>query len=171
MNLTAPELATMQPSDHLGDYLNAFRIGQTLAAPSADPLDPFTNAVTGRLALAGQAQSDQAARRAELLDAIGTGLTSVPYQQRSAILGHLAPALEAEGIPSAALTGFDPTDEALPMSVDQARATKALIGDVSTLKRRSRHAEGRDNTEPYHRQEGAEEKRRGDHGGVSAEIA
>jgi hypothetical protein len=56
------------------------------------------------------------------------GLTGVPYAQRPAILSHLAPALEAEGIPAATVTSFDPTDEALLMSVDQARAAQTLIG-------------------------------------------
>lgn len=130
MIVQTAELAGAPPSDHVTDFLNAFRAGQSLAtAPSPnDPLSQFTNAITGRLALADQAQTDQAERRAELLGAIGMGLIGVPYAQRPGILAHLAPALEAEGIPAATVTSFDPTDEALSMSVDQARAAQALIG-------------------------------------------
>jgi hypothetical protein len=131
MIVQTPELAGAPPSDHVADFVNAFHAGQSLAtAPTSrsDPLFQFTNPITGKLALADQAQTDQAARRAELLGAIGMGLTGVPYAQRPAILAHLAPALEAEGIPAATVTGFDPTDEALSLSVDQARAAQALIG-------------------------------------------
>ena len=129
MTDASPELVGTPPSDHVADYMNAFRAGQALATPRAgdDPLGQFTNAITGRLALADQAQTDQAARRADLLGAIGIGLSGVPYPQRPAILAHLAPALEAEGIPAEAVTSFDPTDEALSMSIDQARAAKALL--------------------------------------------
>ncbi len=130
MTDASPELVGTPPSDHVADYMNAFRAGQALATPHAgidDPLGQFTNAITGRLALASPAQTDQAARRADLLGAIGIGLSGVPYPQRPAILAHLAPALEAEGIPAEAVTSFDPTDEALSMSIDQARAAKALI--------------------------------------------
>ncbi len=129
MTDASPELVGTPPSDHVADYMNAFRAGQALATPRAgdDPLGQFTNAITGRLALADQAQTAQAARRADLLGAIGLGLSGVPYPQRPAILAHLAPALEAEGIPAEAVTSFDPTDEALSMSIDQARAAKALL--------------------------------------------
>jgi hypothetical protein len=126
----APEFAAASPSDHLADYVNAFRTGQALATPVAgatDPFGQFTNAITGRLALANQAQANQAARRADLLGAIGVGLKSVPYSQRPAVLAHLAPALDAEGIPSETVTSFDPTDEALSMAIDQARAAKVLL--------------------------------------------
>ena len=130
MDNAIPEFAGTSPSNHVSDYANAFLAGQALATPRAgsnDPLDQFTNAITGRLAMADQAQTDQAARRAELLGAIGMGLSGVPYPQRPAILAHLAPALEAKGIPAEAVTSFDPTDEALSMSIDQARAAKALL--------------------------------------------
>ncbi len=129
MTDASPELVGTPPSDHVADYMNAFRAGQALATPRAgdDPLGQFTNAITGRLALADQAQTDQAARRADLLGAIGLGLSGVPYAQRPAILAQLAPALEVEGIPVEAVTSFDPTDEALSMSIDQARAAKALL--------------------------------------------
>jgi hypothetical protein len=123
-----PELAGTAPSEHVADYVNAFRAGQTLASPGANnSLAQFTNAITGRLALANQAQTDQAARRADLLGAIGVGLSGVPYPQRPAMLAHLAPALEAEGIPAGTVTSFDPTDAALSMSIDQARAAKVLL--------------------------------------------
>jgi hypothetical protein len=130
--MTAPttEFADTAPSDHVGDYMNAFRAGQGLASPGAganSAFDQFTNAITGRLALANPAQMDQATRRADLLGAIGVGLSGVPYSQRAAILAHLAPALEAEGVPAVTVTSFDPTDEALSMSIDQARAAKALL--------------------------------------------
>ncbi len=128
MTDASAELVGTPPSDHVADYMNAFRAGQAPATPRVDdPLGQFTNAITGRLALADQAQTDQAARRADLLGAIGIGLSGVPYPQRPAILAHLAPALEAEGIPAEAVTSFDPTDEALSRSIDQARAAKALL--------------------------------------------
>lgn len=131
MTIPTPELVGASAPDHLSEFLNAFRVGQSLA-PSSEgagaPLDPFTNSFTGRLALADQAQTQQAARRAELLDAIGVGLSSVPYAQRPGILAHLAPVLDAEGISAQAVTAFDPTDKALSESIDQARAAHALIG-------------------------------------------
>jgi hypothetical protein len=130
MNASVSETAGTPPSNHVRDFVNAFRAGQTLATPQGDvkaPLDEFTNAITGRLALADPAQTRQAARRAELLGAIGAGLGRVPYCERPAILAHLTPVLIAEGIPASAIAKFDPTDEALSLSVDQARAAKALI--------------------------------------------
>ena len=125
-----PELAGAAPSDHVADYVNAFRAGQALSATGPngnDPLSRFTNAITGRLALANEAQANQATRRADLLGAVGIGLSSLPYAQRAAVLAHLAPALEAEGIPADTVTSFNPTDGALSMSIDQARAAKALL--------------------------------------------
>jgi len=60
--LTAPNYA--------GDFVNAFKIGEGLAAPSGPSgpaLDQFTNAVTSRLQVPDGPLRDQAARRAELL--------------------------------------------------------------------------------------------------------
>ena len=131
MSDLTPELTSAAPSNHVADYVNAFRAGQALATPVAganNTLGQFTNAITGRLAVANPAQADQAARRADLLGAIGVGLIGVPYPQRPAVLAHLAPALVAEGIPAGTVTGFDPTDEALSLSIDQARAAKVLLG-------------------------------------------
>jgi hypothetical protein len=131
MTTVTPEFAGVTPPDHAAEFLNAFRAGQSVASTSPSgnaALDPFTNSITGRLALADQAQMDHAARRAELLEAIGVGLSGVPYSQRPGILAHLAPALDAEGIPAQTVTSFDPTDEALSMSIDRARAAHALLG-------------------------------------------
>ena len=131
MTTPTPELVGASAPDHLSEFQNAFRMGQSLAPSSADtsvPLQRFTNSLTGRLALIDQAQTVQAARRAELLGCIGVGLSSVPYAQRPGILAHLAPVLDAEGIPAQSVTAFDPTDEALSASIDQARAAQALIG-------------------------------------------
>ena len=115
--------------DHVADYVNAFRVGQALT-PSNSPrpsLDQFTNAVTGRLALPDGSERDQAARRAELLGAIGAGLSDLPYAQRAPILAHLAPALAGEGIPSNVVMEFDPTDDALVSSVAQAKTASQLL--------------------------------------------
>ena len=115
--------------DHIGDYVAAFRVGQTLA-PSAPPpptLDQLTNAITGRLAIADSAQRDQAARRAELFGAIGMGLSNVPYAQRPSILAHIAPALANEGVPFQSVVDFDPTDEALALAVDRTQAVSRLL--------------------------------------------
>ncbi len=131
MITSTPELVGASAPDHLSEFQNAFRMGQSLAPSSAGPsvpLEPFTNSLTGRLALIDQAHTEQAARRAELLGAIGVGLSSVPYAQRPGILAHLAPVLDAEGISAQTVTAFDPTDEALAASIGQARAAQALIG-------------------------------------------
>ncbi len=116
--------------DHLADCVTAFRVGRTLAPPasSAPTLDELTNAVTGRLAIADSAQREQAVRRAELFGAIGVGLGGTPYAQRASILAHLAPALTSEGIPPEVIAKFDPTDEALAMSIDRAQAAARLLG-------------------------------------------
>lgn len=127
----ANALAGISRSDHVADYVNAFRAGQGLAtsrAGSSGSLDQLTNAVTGRLALADPAYAARAARRADLLGAIGLGLSGVTYAQRPAILAHLAPVLEQEGIPANTVTSFDPTDEALSQAIDQAHSAKALLG-------------------------------------------
>ena len=116
--------------DHLSDYANAFRMGRAMATSTPAPdvtLDQLTNAVTGRLAIANGAQRDQAVRRAELLGAIGIGLTRLPYEERAAVLAHLAPALENEGVPSKVALGFDPTDEALETAIGHAHAASALL--------------------------------------------
>lgn len=83
--------------------------------------------MTGRLAIADGGQSDQAARRAELLEAIGVGLSGAPYGQRASILAHLAPALASEGIPAEVIASFDPTDEAIAGSIDRAQAAARLL--------------------------------------------
>ncbi len=128
LNETSETGGTTAP-DHVGDYLNAFRAGQRLT-PSArpNPVPEFlATATAGPLATLSGAERDQAGRRAELLGAIGVGLSNVPYDQRPSILAHLAPALESEGIPAQAVTGFDPTDEALDLSIKHAKAAAGLL--------------------------------------------
>ena len=87
----------------------------------------MTNALTGRLGFADSDQRDQAARRAELLATLGTGLSALPYAQRPSVLAHLAPALAKEGIPLQSIREFDPTDEALALSVHRAQAVTGLL--------------------------------------------
>ena len=119
--LTAP--------DYIGDYLTAFQAGQALTPsdPLSPSLDYLTNALTGQIATSSVRQRDQATRRAELLGAIGAGLGSVPYAERPAILAHLAPALANEGIPTKAVVGFDPTDDAINSSIQQAHVATNLL--------------------------------------------
>lgn len=124
MTATMSDLSALTAPDYAGDFVNAFKIGEGLAAPSGPSgpaLDQFTNAVTSRLQVPDGPLRDQAARRAELLGALGVGLSGLPYPQRIPILNHLAPVLAQEGIPAHVAIGFDPIDEALASSVAQAQ--------------------------------------------------
>ena len=123
-------ISAISAPNPIADYLNAFRTGQALAtevrssgASASRPTDPGPDEL---LALDGP-QRAQAARRADLLHALGIGLSGMPYSLRTPILAHLAPALSAEGVPLQVVTDFDPTDEALASSIAQARAAGELL--------------------------------------------
>ncbi|HWE98688.1 MAG TPA: hypothetical protein VG248_02725 [Caulobacteraceae bacterium] len=109
-----------RPADPLGDYANAFGLGRRIAA--LPPAAGGTNAMARGTADAGPAdpigalapaQRATAARRAELRGAMAAGVIQRPYEERRAIIAHLAPALQAQGMTAAAIGSFDPTDEAL----------------------------------------------------------
>ncbi len=76
----------------------------------------------GRIAALDPPARLQAAQQAELLAGLAAGLRGQPYAERGRMLIHLAPALAARGIPSSALSGFDPTDAALDAAAAQALA-------------------------------------------------
>ncbi|MGH7011310.1 MAG: hypothetical protein ACREEX_10785, partial [Caulobacteraceae bacterium] len=64
-----------------------------------------------------------AARRAEILTSMATGLKSRPYEERGAIVAHLAPQLTKLGIAPSLISGFDPTD----FDVEALAATTARL--------------------------------------------
>lgn len=95
--------------DHVADYANAFRAGRLLASPEGE----------ARTAL------DPVQRRAELFGALGLALLGRPYDERRAILAHLAPVLTKEGLSVSTIARFDPTDAAIEESLERARALGA----------------------------------------------
>ncbi len=124
------------PPDFVGDYVNAFRVGQNLKRQSAVQ---NANAPTGappaadqplaaHIAAMSPAERAGAGRRADLLAAVGLGLKSVPYTERPTVLAYMTPALAAHGVPPAAIAGFDPTDEALDAAVASARSLEGMLG-------------------------------------------
>ena len=72
-------------------------------------------------------QRAAAARRAEVLGAIGQGLAGRPYGERRALLKHLTPQLARQGLPPDAVSGFDPTDANLAGVVAQAAKLRGLL--------------------------------------------
>jgi hypothetical protein len=91
------------------------------------------NAMTGPTPVARLTPGQQAAaaRRAEILGAIGQGLAGRPYGERRALLAHLTPQLAAGGLPPAAVAGFDPTDANLAGVVAQAAQLRGLLSQNS----------------------------------------
>ncbi len=85
------------------------------------------DALQRQFAILSPEQRAAAARQAETLGAIGQGLASRPYEERRAILAHMAPQLIARGMPSDAIGGFDPTDANLASIVDQAGALGRML--------------------------------------------
>ncbi len=122
------------PPDFVGDYVNAFRVGQGLkrqgaaeeakAPTGAPPADP---PLARRIAAMSQAERASASQRADLLAAVGLGLKGVPYAERAAVLSHMTAALAAHGLPPAAIAAFDPTDEALDAAVASARSLEGML--------------------------------------------
>lgn len=108
--------------DFLQGYVNALRTGQAIGRQGAAPapatplpgLDPAARA--------------QAARRAQILAAVATGLGQFPYSQRRAILGHLTPALATQGLDPKAVAAFDPTDANLEAHTRTATSLAAALG-------------------------------------------
>ena len=105
------------PADPVTTYANAFAVGQSLAKSAAQQnafgQAPGAGGSGEWLAALAPDQRAAFARRAEILGAMGNGLAAYPYEQRGAILAHLAPSLIAAGMPGASVRGFDPTDAAL----------------------------------------------------------
>jgi hypothetical protein len=116
--------------DLAGDYANAFRAGRQLAQEQA-PGAP--NALTGAarlpdtIAAMSPDQKAAGAQRAEMLAAIGAGLAGRPYEERRALLAHLAGPLAARGLAPAAVAGFDPTDDNLAAVIAQAEKVRGLL--------------------------------------------
>ena len=131
-----------KPADPVGDFANAFAIGRRMAGQqiagnamqsgggqtAGGQMQPSLvtgNAMASPLPAAtpGQAadpvaaltpgQRQAASQRVELIGALASALASRPYEERGAILAHMAPALGATGLPAEAISRFDPTDEAL----------------------------------------------------------
>ena len=100
------------PPDFVGEYENAFRRGQSLGRPSRAP---------------ASGPPAQARRRVEIYATLGAGLLGRPYEERRAILAHLAPALVKEGLSPAAVNHFDPTDDAIVRSMQSARDAGASL--------------------------------------------
>ncbi|MGH7025503.1 MAG: hypothetical protein ACREEB_18195, partial [Caulobacteraceae bacterium] len=75
-------------------------------------------------------QRAAAASHAEILGAVSQGLAGRPYQERRAILAHMAPALGSRGVTPEALAGFDPTDANLAGVVGQAVILRGMLGPL-----------------------------------------
>ena len=84
--------------------------------------------MSARLAAMSPAERASAGQRADLLGAVGLGLKGFPYAERAAVLAHMTPALVALGTPAAAITAFDPTDDALDVAVAQAKTLHDRLG-------------------------------------------
>ncbi len=119
----------------MATYVNAFQAGQALRARAAPPPDA-SNTMTGapalgdtraRIAALSPEQKIAAGRQAEILGAIGRGLSAVPYGQRRSVLAHMTPALAARGVAPELVSGFDPTDQNLASAVRSAEAVGALL--------------------------------------------
>jgi hypothetical protein len=125
----AVDFGALKTPDYLGDYTNAFRVGQGMAGGTkmnAFNVNGETDPGRGIAALAPEARA-AAARRAEVLAAVGRGLASRPYAERRAIIAHLTPQLVGQGVPAAELVEFDPSDENLAAAVGQASALQAAL--------------------------------------------
>jgi hypothetical protein len=125
----AVDFGALKTPDYLGDYTNAFRVGQGMAGGTkmnAFNVNGETDPGRGIAALAPEARA-AAARRAEILAAVGRGLASRPYAERRAIIAHLTPQLVGQGVPAAELVEFDPSDENLAAAVGQASALQAAL--------------------------------------------
>ncbi len=127
-NAMMMEMRGVNAPDHLGDYVNAFRAGRALAAETT--VAPGLSTATAPPAsppTLNDAQRAEAARRAEIFCAVGTGLASVRYPQRASILAHMTQALANQGVPADVVGNFDPTDAALAASIEQARAVSQTL--------------------------------------------
>ena len=98
------EWALAKAPDFIGDYVNALQAGRSLARPTPPPKDPA--AAIAALDAQGRAG---AARRAQIVGAVGIALKQAPYFQRRSILAHMAPDLAAHGLAADAVAAFDPT--------------------------------------------------------------
>ena len=113
-------LSFTPPINHVADFGNAFRVGQTLA--NARPATPQTVTPSSPPSVAeAETQRLQGSRRADVLGALGAGLLSLPYPERSSVLAHMQPVLEREGFPASIIAKFDPTDDALAAATEQAK--------------------------------------------------
>ncbi|MEO8927301.1 MAG: hypothetical protein ABI306_09070 [Caulobacteraceae bacterium] len=124
-----------KPPDFVGNYVNAFKVGQDLGKQTAIKNEDAGNAMTGeagpspaaRIAAMSAQERARTGQAADLLAGLGQGLKGVPYTERQAVLAHLAPALTARGVPPAAIEGFDPTDDNLDAAVAEARSLQAMV--------------------------------------------
>lgn len=105
----------------LAPYVNAFAAGQAMGKPAAD------DGVAARVAALTPDARARSLRQAELLANVGVGLRGVAYGERRAVLGHIAPALAARGVPAGDIAAFDPTDEAIDAVVAQAARLGRMI--------------------------------------------
>jgi hypothetical protein len=113
--------------DFVGDYANAFQVGRTLAAASPPDGRPNLAKTIAGLPPEGRAQ---AARRAEIIGAIGQGLCDYPYGQRRSVLAHLSDDLATQGLPPEAIAGFDPTDDNLAQLVGHTVILRGMLGNA-----------------------------------------
>lgn len=120
--------SALKAPDYLGSYVNAFKVGQALAAAPAG-----VNALTGsptRPAASTPIETvtapprDWGAEQAEVLGGVALGLKSIPYADRPAVLAHLTPALAARGLPPQAIAEFDPSDEDLDATMAEIKAVR-----------------------------------------------
>jgi hypothetical protein len=77
----------------------------------------------------GKEEREQAKAAYDALDAAAGTLSTVPYEQRKALLGQMAPGLIARGVPESALANFDPTDDAVMAARNNALGIKGLLDE------------------------------------------
>lgn len=130
------DFGALQHPNYVGDYVNAFKVGQDMGRQSAPP--SVANAMTGPpppaapdpaalVAAMSPGARPAAGERAELLSGVGQGLKGVPYARRGAVLAHMGPALAARGVPAQAIAEFDPTDANLDAAVESLKSLGEML--------------------------------------------
>lgn len=76
------------------------------------------------------AQREQLRAAAQLLNPVYQQLRQMPYEQRRAALQSLAPRLQAQGIPTQIIDGYDPTDQNLDSDI---MLSRRMTGEGYTL--------------------------------------
>ncbi|MHB8529187.1 MAG: hypothetical protein ACYC8V_06710 [Caulobacteraceae bacterium] len=134
------DFSALKSPNYVGDYVNAFQVGQGLARQGAQDnalAGLGVNAMTGaapmaqmesRLAAMSPGQRVLAARQADTFANLGIGLKAMAYDERKAVIAHMAPTLARNGLDPAALASFDPTDANLDAQIATASGLARKLG-------------------------------------------